>query len=155
MTEYVNERLARLGINLPRPAVPAANYLPFIISSNLIFISGQLPVLNDEVRFIGRLGEFVTIDEGYQAARLCGLNIIAQASIACKSDLNRVKRVIKLGGFVNGAPNFTDQPKVINGASDLLVQVLGDKGLHARSAVGAGGLPLNVPVEVDAVIAIA
>ena len=153
MTEYVHERLTKLGINLPRPAAPAANYVPFIISSNLIFISGQLPVLNDEVRFIGRLGEFMTIDEGYQAARLCGLNIIAQASIACKSDLDRIKRVIKLGGFVNSTNNFTEQPKVINGASDLMIEVFGkDIGQHARFAVGASSLPLGVSVEIDAII---
>ena len=153
MTEYVKDSLNRLGIDLPRPAVPAANYVPFIISSNLIFISGQIPVLNGEVKFLGRLGEFVTIDEGYQAARLCGINIIAQASVACKSDLDRIKRVVKLGGFVNSTNNFTEQPKVINGASDLVIEVFGEKiGQHARFAVSAPSLPLGVSVEIDAII---
>ena len=107
-----------------------------------------------KIKFSGVVGQNVSVDDAVEAARICALNILAQTKAAI-GDLDRIAQVIKLGGFVNGAPNFTDQPKVINGASDLLVQVLGDKGLHARSAVGAGGLPLNVPVEVDAVIAIA
>ena len=155
MTELVEDRLTKLGIDLPYPAAPAANYAPFIVSSNLIFISGQIPVLNGEVKFLGRLGEFMTIDEGYQAARLCGINIIAQASVACKSDLNRIKRVIKLGGFVNSTNKFTEQPKVINGASDLMIEIFGqDIGQHARFAVSAPSLPLGVSVEIDAIIEI-
>ena len=153
MTGRVEDRLAKLEIDLPPPAAPAANYTPFIVSSNLIFISGQIPLLNGEVKFLGRLGESMTIDEGYQAARLCGINIIAQASVACKSDLERIKRIVKLGGFVNSTNKFTEQPKVINGASDLMIEVFGeDIGQHARFAVSAPSLPLDVSVEIDAII---
>ena len=153
MTKHIENRLTKLGIHLPHPAAPAANYAPFIVSGNLIFISGQIPVLNGEVKFLGRLGESMTIDEGYQAARLCGINIIAQASVACKSDLDRIKRVVKLGGFVNSTNKFTEQPKVINGASDLMIEVFGeDIGQHARFAVSAPSLPFGVSVEIDAII---
>ena len=153
MIGHVEDRLNKLGINLPHPSAPAANYTPFIVSSNLIFISGQIPVLNGEVKFLGRLGEFLTIDEGYQAARLCGINIIAQTSVACKGDLDRIKRVVKLGGFVNSTEKFTEQPKVVNGASDLMIEVFGENiGQHARFAVSAPSLPLGVSVEIDAII---
>ena len=153
MTEHIEDRLTRLEINLSHPAAPAANYAPFIVSGNLIFISGQIPVLNGEVKFTGRLGESMTLDEGYQAARLCGINIIAQASVACESDLDRIKRIVKLGGFVNSSNQFTEQPKVINGASDLMIEVFGkDIGQHSRFAVSAPSLPFGVSVEIDAII---
>ena len=154
MAGYIEARLQELGIELPEAAAPVANYLPYVINGKQLWVAGQVPFWNGEIKFSGVVGQNVSVDDAVEAARICALNILAQTKAAI-GDLDRIAQVIKLGGFVNGAPNFTDQPKVINGASDLLVQVLGDKGLHARSAVGAGGLPLNVPVEVDAVVAIA
>jgi len=151
MSGPITTRLAELGIELPEPAAPAANYIPFVVTGNLIFVSGQITVWNGELRHIGRLGENIDIDEGYQAARLCGLNLIAQAKAAVQGDLDKIKRVVKLGGFVNSTPDFTDQPKVINGTSDLMAEVFGEGGKHARFAVGAPTLPLGVAVEVDGV----
>ena len=151
MSGPITTRLAELGIELPEPAAPAANYIPFVVTGNLIFVSGQITVWNGELRHIGRLGENIDIDEGYQAARLCGLNLIAQAKAAAQGDLDKIKRVVKLGGFVNSTPDFTDQPKVINGTSDLMAEVFGEGGKHARFAVGAPTLPLCVAVEVDGV----
>lgn len=154
MPGTIDNRLAELGIELPQAASPAANYAPFAVTGNQVFVAGQVTVLNGEFKFLGRLGENMNVDEGYQAARLCGLNIIAQVKAACGGDLDRVVRCVKLGGFVNSTPEFTDQPKVVNGASDLMVEVFGDKGRHARFAVGAPTLPLGVAVEVDAVFEI-
>ena len=151
MSGPITTRLAELGIELPEPAAPAANYIPFVVTENLIFVSGQITVWNGELRHIGRLGENIDIDEGYQAARLCGLNLIAQAKAAAQGDLDKIKRVVKLGGFVNSTPDFTDHPKVINGTSDLMAEVFGEGGKHARFAVGAPTLPLGVAVEVDGV----
>ena len=155
MSGPITTRLAELGIELPEPAAPAANYIPFVVTGNLIFVSGQITVWNGELRHIGRLGENIDIDEGYQAARLCGLNLIAQAKAAAQGDLDKIKRVVKLGGFVNSTPDFTDQPKVINGTSDLMAEVFGEGGKHARFAVGAPTLPLGVAVEVDGVFELA
>ena len=151
MSGPITTRLAELGIELPEPAAPAANYIPFVVTGNLIFVSGQITVWNGELRHIGRLGENIDIDEGYQAARLCGLNLSAQAKAAAQGDLDKIKRVVKLGGFVNSTPDFTDQPKVINGTSDLMAEVFGEGGKHARFAVGAPTLPLGVAGEVDGV----
>ncbi|MDA1090107.1 MAG: RidA family protein [Proteobacteria bacterium] len=151
MSGPITTRMAELGIELPEPAPPAANYIPFVVTGNLVFVSGQVTVWNGELRHIGRLGENIDIEEGYQAARLCGLNLIAQAKAAAQGDLNKIKRVVKLGGFVNSTPDFTDQPKVINGASDLMAEVFGEVGKHARFAVGAPSLPFGVAVEVDGV----
>jgi len=138
MSGPITTRLAELGIELPEPAAPAANYIPFVVTGNLIFVSGQITVWNGELRHIGRLGENIDIDEGYQAARLCGLNLIAQAKAAAQGDLDKIKRVVKLGGFVNSTPDFTDQPKVINGTSDLMAEVFGEGGKH-DAAVGRRG----------------
>ncbi len=154
MAGTIEQRLAELGIELPQASAPAANYVPFVVSGNLVFVAGQVPVWNGEIRHRGRLGDDFTIDDGYQAARLCALNVIAQVKAACGGDLDRVVRCVKLGGFINSSPAFTDQPKVMNGASDLIVEVFGDKGHHARFAVGAPTLPLGVAVEVDAVFEI-
>lgn len=151
MTGKIEARLDELGIELPQAPTPAANYIPFVVAGNLIFVAGQVTVENGEVKFKGRLGEDMDIDEGYQAARLCGLNLIAQAREAAGGDLDRIKRVVKLGGFVNATPGFTDHPKVINGASDLMAEVFGDAGKHARFAMGAVSLPLGVAVEVDGI----
>ncbi len=153
MAGEIEARLQELGLELPEAAAPVANYVPYVIDGKRLWVAGQVPFWNGSIKYTGVVGEDVSVDDAVDAARVCALNILAQTKAAL-GDLDRIARVIKLGGFVNGVPGFADQPKVINGASDLLVEVLGNKGLHARSAVGAGGLPLNVPVEVDAVIAI-
>ncbi len=146
-------RLVALGITLPTPMAPVANYVPFVISGNLLFISGQVSVgPGGPVR--GTLGAGMDIAEGQAAARLCGINLIAQARAAL-GELSRVVRVVKLGGFVACDPSFTDIPKVVNGCSDLMVDVFGNAGRHARSAVACPVLPMGVAVEVDAVIEIA
>lgn len=154
MAGKIDKRLADKGIELPQAAVPVANYVPVTIAGNLAFVSGQVTVWNGEFRFKGKLGKDFTVEEGQQAARLCGLNIIAQLRNAL-GDLDRVKRVLKLGVFVNSTADFTDQPKVANGVSDLMVEAFGDAGKHARFAVGTNVLPLDVAVEVDAVVEIA
>lgn len=148
-------RLASLKIELPQPASPAANYVPYVVSGNLVFVAGQITIWNGEVRYLGRVGESLSLEDGVAAARLCGLNIIAQVRAACGGSLDRVKRCVKLGGFVNCTPDFINQPQVINGASDLMVEVFGEAGKHARFAVGANVLPRGVAVEVDAIFEIA
>ena len=155
MPGKIEQRLAELGIELPKAAAPAANYVPYTISGTLLFVSGQVTVWNGELKYIGTVGGDLTTEDGYQAARLCGLNLISQARTACAGDLDRVKRVVKLGGFVNAAPDFKDHPKVVNGASDLMAEVFGEAGKHARFAVGAGSLPLGVAVEIDGIFEIA
>ncbi len=154
MTGAIDSRLAELGIELPEAAAAVANYVPWAISGNQVFVSGQVTLLGGELKYIGKLGAEFDADEGAQAARLCALNIIAQVKQACGGDLDRVVRCVKLGAFVNSTPDFGDQPKVVNGASDLMVEVFGDKGIHARFAVGAVILPFNVAVEIDAIFEI-
>jgi enamine deaminase RidA (YjgF/YER057c/UK114 family) len=150
----VEDKLAKLGINIPTPVAPVANYVPYVQTGNLVSISGQIPMQDAKLAFEGKVGDSVSVEDACGAARLCGLNIIAQAKAACDGDLNRVKRIVKLGGFVNCVDGFGGQPQVINAASDLMVEVFGDKGRHSRSAVGTNALPLNVPVEIDALIEI-
>ena len=152
MTGRIDARLRELGIELPKAATPVANYVPYVIDGNQLWVAGQIPFWDGAVKYTGTVGEDVAIEQAVDAARVCALNILAQTKAAL-GDLDRVRRIIKLCGFVNGGAGFTDQPKVVNGASDLVVEIFGDKGLHARSAVGVSGLPLGVPVEVDAVIA--
>ncbi|HEX9809059.1 MAG TPA: RidA family protein [Alphaproteobacteria bacterium] len=154
MAESIERRLADLGIVLPKAAAPIANYVPFVRTGGLLFIAAQLPVKDGKVAFTGRLGEGVSLEEGQAAARLCAINLIAQARAAL-SDLDRVRRVVRLGGFVASAADFTDQPKVINGASDLMVEIFGEAGRHARAAVGVNVLPLGAAVEIDAVFEVA
>jgi len=154
MAGTVQDRLRELGITLPTPAAPAANYVPAVMSGHLLFISGQIPMGPEGIAFRGRLGENVSLEQGQAAARLCAINILAQAAAAL-GGLDRVRRVVKLGGWVNSTPDFTDQPKVVNGASDLMVELFGEAGRHARFAVGAPSLPLGVPVEVEATLEIA
>lgn len=148
----IDKRLAELGLNLPVPAKPVANYVPWVRTGNLVFISGQVPVENGKAAYTGQLGDTVSLEDGAKSARLCAINLIAQLKDACGGDLDRVKRVVKLVGFVNATPSFTDHPKVINGASDVMVEVFGDKGRHARSAVACPSLPLGVATEVEAII---
>jgi enamine deaminase RidA (YjgF/YER057c/UK114 family) len=148
----IDKRLQELGITLPVAAKPVANYVPWVRSGNLVFISGQGPVEDGKVVYPGCLGVDVSLEEGAKSARLSGINVLAQLKDACGGDLDRVKRVVKLLGFVNAAPSFKDHPKVINGASDLMVEVFGDKGRHARSAVASPSLPMGISTEVEAII---
>jgi enamine deaminase RidA (YjgF/YER057c/UK114 family) len=147
----IEKRLAELGITVPSPAKPVATYVGWVKTGNLVFVSGQVTLRDGKFEYQGKLGKEFGIEDGAKAARLCAVNVIAQLKDACGGNLDRVKRIVKLVGFVNAVPEFTDHPKVINGASDLLVEVFGDKGKHARSAVGMGSLPLNVAVEVEAI----
>ena len=147
----IDAKLAELGITLPAAPAPAANYVPFTRTGNMVWISGQISNGSDGL-IKGKLGADMDVDAGAAAARACALSIIAQAKSACGGDLDRVVQVIKLVGFVNSTADFVDQPKVINGASDLMVAVFGDAGRHARSAVSAVSLPLGVAVEIEAVI---
>lgn len=149
----IDTRLAELGIALPEPAAPVAAYVPAVEANGLLHISGQISFAEDGSLIKGRLGEDVDLDGGYQAARRCGIMLLAQMKAALGS-LDRVERIVKLGVFVNSAGSFTDQPKVANGASELMQEVFGEAGRHARSAVGVPTLPLGVAVEVDAVVAI-
>ncbi|WP_454718686.1 RidA family protein [Caulobacter segnis] len=150
----VEERLKAIGIELPQPVAPVANYVPFVRSGNLVTISGQISIAADG-GIKGTVGVDVDLETAQKAARLCGINLLAQMKAACDGDLDRVVRVVKLGGFVQAGPDFIDIPKVINGCSDLMVEALGDAGRHARSAVGVYKLPLGFAVEVDAVVEIA
>lgn len=147
-------QIAENNLELPQPAAPAATYVPYRIHNNVVYISGQLPMWNGELKFVGKLGQDYDVSQGQEAARLCGLNILAQLKHACGGDLDRVEACLRLGGFVNCVDSFTDQPKVINGASELMIQMFGDRGLHARAAVGVNTLPLGVAVEIDAMFAL-
>jgi enamine deaminase RidA (YjgF/YER057c/UK114 family) len=151
MSGLVEANLKTLGIELPAAPNPVANYVPYLFAGNLLYISGQISKAADGSTVTGQLGAELSVEQGQAAARHCALNIIAQAQAALGS-LDRVAQIIKLTGFVNSAPSFHDQPKVINGASDVFVEVFGDKGRHTRAAVGVSALPLNSAVEVDAVI---
>ena len=154
MAGKIDARLAELGIALPEAAAPVANYVAYVVSGNVVHVAGQLPVENGELKYAGAVGGEVSVEAGAAAARLCALNVIAQVKAACGGDLDRVARVLKLNGFVNAPAGFTDQPRVVNGASDLMVDVFGEAGRHARSAIGMGSLPFDASVEVDAMVEI-
>ncbi|SNR38547.1 RidA family protein [Paracoccus sediminis] len=149
----IEAKLSEKGITLPAAPAPAANYVPFVRTGNLVFVSGQISQ-DDNGLIRGRLGDGMSVDDGAAAARRCGLSLIAQLKAAV-GDLDQVRRVVKLTGFVNSTPDFTDQPKVVNGCSDLMVEVFGDAGRHARAAVSAAALPLGVAVEVEAIFEVA
>jgi enamine deaminase RidA (YjgF/YER057c/UK114 family) len=151
MSGLMDARLEALGIELPTAAKPVANFVPCVRTGNLLFVSGQVTSWNGEIRHRGKVGRDVSVDEARSAARLCALNVLAQARSFLGS-LDRVRRVVQVQGFVNAVPEFTDHPTVVNGASDLFVELFGDPGRHARFAVGAGSLPFNVAVEVAAVL---
>lgn len=153
MTQSFEDELSRLGLTLPDAVPPAANYVPYVVSGPYVWVSGQVSQGADGL-ITGKLGADMSLDEGVAAAQSCALALLAQLSAALGGDFTRLVRVVKLTGFVNSVPDFTDQPKVINGASDLLVELLGDKGRHARSAVSAASLPLGVAVEIEAVFEI-
>ncbi len=150
MPGSIDARLQELGISLPAAPAPAANYVPYQWAGKLLVISGQLPMRDGAVAYTGKIGQGVSLEDGVAAARLCMINILAQAKAACDGDLDRIARCVRLGGFVNCTDDYVDQPKVINGASDLAVEVLGDAGRHARAAVGVASLPLGAAVEVEA-----
>jgi enamine deaminase RidA (YjgF/YER057c/UK114 family) len=155
MSDQIAAKLKEMGITLPQAAAPAANYVPYVISGGLLYISGQLPMEGGKVAVTGHLGKNVDVAAGQRAAELCAINILAQASAALGGDLSRIKRVIKLNGFVASTPEFVEQHLVINGASNLIANVLGDAGKHARAAVGMAALPFNAAVEIDAIMEIA
>ena len=149
----IEAKLATLGVTLPDAPAPAANYVPFVLDGNTVYVSGQISSGPDGL-ITGKLGAGVSIEDGAAAARSCAISLLAQLKVACGGDIDRLDRVIKLTAFVNSTANFTEQPKVVNGASDFLVEALGDKGRHARSAVSAASLPLGVTVEIEAIFAI-
>ncbi len=149
----IETRLRELNIMMPTPPAPVASYVPYVIVGKLVHVSGQVSV-DASGGIKGKLGDAIEVEEGQAAARLCGLNLLAQVKAACGGDLDRVKRVVKLNGFVNVTPDFSPIPQVMNGCSDLMVSVFGDAGRHARSAVGTANLPLNFAVEVDGVFEI-
>lgn len=146
----IETRLAELGIELPQASAPAANYVPFVQDGNTLYVSGQIPIGPDGL-LKGKLGDDYSVEQGAAAARTCGLALLAQVRAACGGDLDRLDQVLKLTGFVNSTPDFGDQPKVVNGASDLMVEILGDRGRHSRSAVSAASLPFGVAVEVEGI----
>lgn len=153
MSNIFEQNLEKLGIILPTPVPPVANYVPFVQTGNLLSISGQIPVdLQGNFPYLGKVGEDVSEEDAVKAACLCAINIISQVRVACGGDLSRVARIVKLGVFVNCIDGFSGQPAIANGASDFMVAVFGEAGKHSRSAVGVNALPLNVPVEIDALI---
>jgi enamine deaminase RidA (YjgF/YER057c/UK114 family) len=151
MASKIDQRLSELGITLPPPGSPAGSYVPFVIVGELVFMAGQVAREAGKMKYVGKVGRDVSIEDGQAAARLCAVNLLAQLKAACGGDLDRVERCVRLGGFVNSPPDFLEQPKVINGASDLIVEIFGERGQHARTAVGASALPLDSAVEVEAV----
>lgn len=154
MAGKIETRLTELSIDLPKAATPVGNYVAYVVTGNLVFVSGQLPLVNGELKYKGKLGIDVSLEDGQAAARACAMNLIAQVRAACGGSLDRVKRVVKLGGFVASSADFTQQANVINGASDLMVQIFGEAGKHARAAVSCPVLPLGAAVEIDAVFEI-
>ncbi|MCA0941591.1 RidA family protein [Yangia mangrovi] len=150
----ITARLEELGLTLPDAPAPAANYVPYVQSGAMLYVSGQISMDADGL-ITGKLGDTLDVEAGAKAAQRCALALIAQAKAACGGDLSKLKRVVKLVGFVNSTPEFTEQPKVINGASDLMVAVFGDAGKHARSAVSAASLPMGVAVEIEAIFELA
>jgi enamine deaminase RidA (YjgF/YER057c/UK114 family) len=155
MSGRIDARLKELEIALPSAPAPVASYVPFVTAGNLVFISGQVTAAPDGLKYVGTVGKELTLEDGRSAARLCALNVVAQLKAALGGDLDRVNRCVKLGVFVNAVPGFSQHPEVANGASDLIVEIFGEAGRHARAAVGAGSLPRNVAAEVEAIFEIA
>ena len=155
MPETIEARLSRMGVTLPSPATPAANYVPAMVSAGVLYVSGQLPTGPQGISCRGRLGAEVALDDARDAARLCAVNILAQARSALAGDLERIRQVLRITAFVASTPEFFDQHLVANGASDFLAEALGERGRHARAAVGVAALPLGAAVEIDAIIAVA
>lgn len=154
MDETISSRLARMGVAIPAAAAPAANYLPYMLHDGVLYVSGQLPVTEQGLACRGKLGDGVSVEQGREAARLCAINVLAQVKAALDGDLERIRQVLRITGFVASAPGFVEQHLVVNGASDLLAEALGERGWHARAAVGTSALPLDAAVEIDAIIAV-
>ena len=150
----IEARLQELGVSLPTPPMPVASYVPYTISGSLVFLSGQIPIADGALKYVGKLGVDIPLEAGQAAAQLCAINLLAQLKNACDGDLDRVVRCLRVGVFVNAAPEYGQHPEVANGASDLIAAVFGDAGKHARAAVGVGSLPRGVAVEVDAIFEI-
>lgn len=151
MPGEIEQRLKALGVELPKPAAPVANYVPVVPAGALLFVSGQLAIGPNGLELPGKVGATIGIDDARKAARLCAINVLAQTK-ATIGDLERIKRIAKVTGFVNAVPEFVDHPKIVNGASDFFVEVLGERGRHARSSIGVGSLPLGACVEIEAII---
>ena len=154
MASRIDKRLTELGIALPAPASPVGSYVPYVNVGALVFISGQLPRAEGKLAFTGKVGRDVTVENGQAAARVCALNLLAHLKVACAGNLDRVVRCVRMSGFVNSDPEFKDHPQVVNGASDLMHEVFGESGRHARTAVGVAALPANAAVEVEAIFEI-
>ncbi len=154
MAGRIEARLAELGFELSDAPAAVSNYMPYVVTGNLVFVSGQVTIWNGEFNFIGKIGDDLSVEQGYQAARMCGLNLIAQVRSACGGDLDQVSKVVKLGAFVHCVDDFTDLPQVVNGASDLMIEVFGDAGRCTRTNVGVPSLPLGFAVEIDGVFEI-
>ena len=150
----VEQRLSALGITLPTAPTPAANYLPWTITGNQLWIAGQAPIRDGKYDYLGRVGEAVTPEQAHAAARLCGINVLAQVKAACKGDWSRLVKAVRICGYISTAPDFLEFPKVLDGCSDLMVEVLGDAGKHVRTVMGVSGLRFNVPIVIDAVFEI-
>jgi enamine deaminase RidA (YjgF/YER057c/UK114 family) len=153
MSRY-EEALAELGLTIPEMAAPVANFVPYVVTGDLVYVSGQIPMRDGKIGFVGKLGRDFDVEQGREAARACALNVLSVIRQACGGDLDRVSRCVRLGGFINSTDEFTSQPEVMNGASDLLVAVFGERGRHARTAVSVNTLPRGVAVEVEAVFAL-
>ena len=154
MTSKVEQRLRAIGVTIPDAPSPAANYLPFTRTGNLVFVSGQVPFVDGKLEVTGTVGENASVEDAQGQAKICAINLLAQLKVACDGDLDRVVRVVKLGAFVASADNFFNQPIVVNAASDLMFEAFGEAGRHARFAVGTNALPLNCLVEIDGVFEI-
>ena len=155
MAGQIEMKLAELGITLPTPMAPVANYVPYVQTGNLVVVSGQVPAVDGKIAITGKLGYGVSTERGREAARLCFINVLVHLKAACNGDLDRVRRVVRLGGFIACAPEFTDQAQVMNGASDLAVAVFGDNGRHARTTIGVSSLPIDAAVEVEGMFEVA
>jgi enamine deaminase RidA (YjgF/YER057c/UK114 family) len=154
MSRY-EEALAGLGLTIPEVAAPVANFVPYVVTGDLVYVSGQIPMRDGKINFVGKLGRDFGVEQGREAARACALNVLSVIRQACGGDLDRVARCVRLGGFINSTDEFTSQPEVMNGASDLLVAVFGERGRHARTAVSVNTLPRGAAVEVEAVFELA
>src|SRR3982751_2461932 len=151
MTSKIEQRLVELAITLPPPVAPAGNYVPFVLVGDLAFMAGQVAREAGKMKYTGKVGRDISIEDGHAAARVCAVNLLAQLKVACGGDLDRVERCVRLGGFVNSPPDFFEHPKVVNGASDFMVEVFGERGQHARTAVGVSALPMDSAVEVEGI----
>ncbi len=154
MAGKIDARLAELGITIPVPPVPVASYLPYVVTGNLIVVAGQVTLEDGKVKYTGRLGGDISIEDGEAATRLCARNVLSQVKAACGGDLDRVRQVVRLNAFFNSTPDFLDHPRVMNAASDMMADIFGDSGKHTRVGVGVSSLPLGVPVELDGVFEI-